>query len=186
MASTVRPWSPPGRHNRCGRRPGVLELDEHQVLGVVVDVFEGLYHVVVAANATVEAGTGVFGSDEHQVLRVVVDVVEELSPVVAAAVGADVDVLHQGVVLVVAFLACVVHRVLLKVEVLDRVVVVVVVAAVDGLIGEVASRSQQRLSRVGPERDLVLMAERPKVRVSLAVAGVSQRSFQRVEVEDHR
>jgi hypothetical protein len=117
---------------------------------------------------------------------VVVDVVEELSPVVAAAVGADVDVLHQDVVLVVVFLACVVHRVLLKVEVLDRVVVVVVVAAVDGLIGEVASRSQQRLSRVGPERDLVLMGERPKVRVSLAVAGVSQRSFQRLEVEDHR
>ncbi|KAH0822584.1 hypothetical protein GEV33_000207 [Tenebrio molitor] len=98
MASTVRPRSSPGRHNRRGRRPGVLELDEHQVLGVVVDV------------------------------------VEELSPVVAAAVGADVDVLHQDVVLVVAFLACVVHRVLLKVEVLDRVVVVVVVAAVDGLI----------------------------------------------------
>jgi hypothetical protein len=97
-----------------------------------------------------------------------------------------VDVLHQEVVLVVAFLARVVHRVLLRVEVLDRVVVVVVVAAVDGLIGEVASRSQQRLSRVGPERDLVLMGERPKVRVSLGVAGVSQRSFQRLEVEDHR
>jgi hypothetical protein len=155
---------------------------------VVVDVFEGLYHVVVAANATVEAGLGVFGCDEHQVLRVVVDVVEELSPVVAAAVGADVDVLHQEVVLVVGFLARVVHRVLLRVvvdtvEVLDRVVVVVVVAAVDGLIGEVASRSQQRLSRVGPERDLVLMGERPKVRVSLAVAGVSQRSFQRLKLK---
>jgi hypothetical protein len=111
--------------------------------------------------------------------------------VVAAAVGADVDVLHQEVVLVVAFLARVVHRVLLRVvvdtvEVLDRVVVVVVVTAVDGLIGEVASRSQQRLSGVGPERDLVLMGERSKVRVSLAVAGVSQRSFQRLEVEDHR
>jgi hypothetical protein len=89
---------------------------------------------------------------------------------------------------VVGFLARVVHRVLLRVvvdtvEVLDRVVVVVVVAAVDGLIGEVASRSQQRLSRVGPERDLVLMGERPKVRVSLAVAGVSQRSFQRLKLK---
>ncbi|KAJ3635006.1 hypothetical protein MTP99_007945 [Tenebrio molitor] len=56
MASTVRPRSPPGRRNRRGRRPGVLELDEHQVLAVVVDIFEGLHHVVVAANATVDAG----------------------------------------------------------------------------------------------------------------------------------
>jgi hypothetical protein len=130
----------------------------------------------------------VFGCDEYQVLRVVVNVVEELSPVVAAAVGANVDVLHQEVVLVVGLLARLVHRVLLRavvdtVEVLDRVVVVVVVAAVDGLISEVASRSQQRLSRVGPERDLVLMGERPKVRVSLAVAGVSQRSFQRLKLK---
>jgi hypothetical protein len=167
----IRPRSPPGRRNRCGRRPGVL--DEHQVLGVVVDVFEGLYHVVVAANATVEAGPGVFGCDEHQVLRVVVDVVEQLSPVVAAAVGADVDFLHQEVVLVVAF---VVHRVLLR----------VVVDTVDGLLGEVAWRSQQRLSGVGPERDLVLMGERPKARVSLAEAGVSPRSVRRLEVEDRR
>jgi hypothetical protein len=99
--------------------------------------------------------------------------------------------LHQEVVFVVAFLARVVHRVLLgivvdTVEVLDRVVVVVVVAAVDGLLGEIASRSQPRLSVVGPERDLVLMGERPKVRVSLAVTDVSQRSFRRLEVEDHR
>jgi hypothetical protein len=76
--------------------------------------------------------------------------------------------------------------VLLRVEVLDRIVVVEVVAAVDGLIGDVASRSQQRLSGVGPERDLVLMGERPKVRVSHAVADVSQRSFERLEVKDHR
>jgi hypothetical protein len=125
-----------------------------------------------------------------QVLRVVVDVVEQLSPVVAAAVGADVDVLHQEVVLVVAFLARVVHLVLGvvvdTVEVVGRIVVVVVEAAVDGLLGEVASRSQLRLSVVGPKRDLVLMGERPKARVSLAVAGVFQRSFRRVEVEDHR
>jgi hypothetical protein len=149
-----------------------LELDEHHVRGVVVDVFAGLYHVVVAANATVEAGPGVFDCDEQQVLRVMVDVVEQLGPVVAAVVGADVDVLHQEVVLVVAFLARVVHRVLLGivvdiVEVLDRVVVVVVVAAVDGLLGEIASRSQPRLSVVGPKRDLVLMGERLKVRVPL-------------------
>jgi hypothetical protein len=102
-----------------------------------------------------------------------------------------VDVLHQEVVLVVAFLARVVHRVLLRVvvdtvEVLDRVVVVVVVAAVDGLLGEIASRSQPRFSVVGPERDLVLMGERPKMRVSFVVANVSQRSFRRLEVEDHR
>jgi hypothetical protein len=56
MASPVRPRSPPGRRNRCGRRPDVLEIDEHQVLGVVFDLFEGLHHVVVAANATVDAG----------------------------------------------------------------------------------------------------------------------------------
>jgi hypothetical protein len=128
MASTVRPRSPPGRRNRCGRRPGVLEL-EQQVLGVVVDV------------------------------------VEQLSPVVAAEVAADDDVLHQEVVLVVAFLARVVHLVLAvmvdTVEVLDRIVVVVVEAAVDGLLGEVASRSQLRLSVVGPERDLVRKREFP-------------------------
>jgi hypothetical protein len=82
MASTVRPRSPPGRRNRCGRRPGVLELDEHQVLGVVVDVFADVYHVVVAVNTTVEVGPGVFGCNEQQVLRVLVDVVEQLSPVV--------------------------------------------------------------------------------------------------------
>jgi hypothetical protein len=108
----------------------------------------GVYHVVVAVNTTVEVGRGVFGCDEQQVLRVVVDVVEQLSPVVAAAVGADVDVLHQEVVLVVAFLARVVHLMLGvvvdTVEVLDRIVVVVVEAAVDGLLGEVASRSQLR------------------------------------------
>jgi hypothetical protein len=63
MASTVRPRSPPGRRNRCGSRPGVLELDEHQVLGIVVDVFAGVYHVVVAVNTTVEVGPGVFGCD---------------------------------------------------------------------------------------------------------------------------
>jgi hypothetical protein len=129
-------------------------------------------------------------STEHQVLGIVVDVVEQLSPVVAAAVGVDVDVLHQEVVLVVAFLARVVHLVLGvvvdTVEVLDRIVVVVVEAAVDGLLGEVASRSQLRLSVVGPERNLVLMGERPKARVSLAVADVSQRSFRRLEVEDYR
>jgi hypothetical protein len=190
MASTVRPRSPPGRRKRCGRRPDVLEPDEHQVLGVVVDVFAGVYHVVVAVNTTVEVGPGVFGCDEQQVLRVVVDVVEQLSPVVAAAVGADVDVLHQEVVLVVAFLARVVHLVLGvvvdTVEVLDRIVVVVIEAAVDGLLGEVASRSQLRLSVVGPEWDLVLMGERPKARVSLVVTGVCQRSFRRGEVEDHR
>jgi hypothetical protein len=101
---------------------------------------------VVAANATVEAGPGVFGCDEQQVLRVVVDVVEQLGPVVAAAVGADVD----------------------------------------GLLGEIASRSQLRLSVVGPERNLVLMGERPKVRVSLAVADISQGSFRRLVVADHR
>jgi hypothetical protein len=95
MASTVRPRSPPGRRNRCRSRPGVLELDEHQVLGIVVDVFAGVYHVVVAVNTTVEGELGVFGCDEQQVLRVVVDVVEQLSPVVAAAVGADVDVLFS-------------------------------------------------------------------------------------------
>jgi hypothetical protein len=111
----------------------------------------------------------VMASTEHQVLGVVVDVVEQLSPVVAAAV---------------AFLARVVHLVLGlvvdTVEVLDRIVVVVVEAAVDGLLGEVASRSQLRLSVVCPERDLVLMEERPKARVSLAVADVSQRSFRRL------
>jgi hypothetical protein len=137
---------------------------------------------VVAANATVEAGPAVFGYDEQQVLRVVVDVIEQLGPVVAAAVGADVDVLHQEVVLVVAFLARVVHRVLLgivvdTVEVLDRVVVVVVVAAVDGLLGEIASRSQPRLSVVGPERDLVLMGEGLKMRVSFVVQLVLQVVF---------
>jgi hypothetical protein len=58
-------------------------------------------------------------------------------------------------------------------------VVVVVEAAVDGLLGEVASRSQLRLSVVGPKRDLVLMGEWPKARVSLGVAGVFQRSFRR-------
>jgi hypothetical protein len=66
----------------------------------------------------------------------VVDVVERLGPVVAAAVGADIDVLHQELVLVVAFLARVVYRVLGvvvdTVKVLDRVVVVVVEAAVNG------------------------------------------------------
>jgi hypothetical protein len=82
----------------------------------------------------------------------VVDVVEQLSPVVAAAVGADVDVLHHEVVLVVAFLARVVHLVLGvvvdTVDMLGRIVVVVVEAAVDSLLGEVASRSQLGLSVV--------------------------------------
>jgi hypothetical protein len=100
MASTVRPRSPPGRRNRCGRRPGVLELDEHQVLGVIVDVFEGLYHVVVAANATVEAGPGVFGCDEHQVLRVVVDVDATIlsSKSSAVAIGVRFHVTPQIIV----------------------------------------------------------------------------------------
>jgi hypothetical protein len=100
MASTVRPRSPPGRRNRCGRRPGVLELDEHQVLGVIVDVFEGLYHILVATNATVEAGPGVFGCDEHQVLRVVVDVdvIILSSKSSAVAIGVRFHVTPQTIV----------------------------------------------------------------------------------------
>jgi hypothetical protein len=72
------------------------------------------------------------------------------------------------------------------VEQLGPVVAAAVGADVDGLLGEIASRSQLRLSVVGPERNLVLMGERPKVRVSFAVADVSQGSFRRLVVADHR